>query len=93
MYGDHGYYESFGGETKKFEKRLVEIASIDERPGTGVCQIVTRDKELLEIVEIRDGARRLGAIAVRVHGETLSGRLRAHGVSLFTDTEIRQCQE
>lgn len=89
MWGDHGYYENYNGEKRDFKKTLAEIASIDERPGTGICQIVTRGQDLMEIVEIRDGARRLGAIVVRVFGEPTSGRLRAHGVSLFTDEEIR----
>lgn len=62
----------------------------DRLPSFSRLVCVERGKDVVEAIEVKtiDG-RRLGVLVIAVRGEEESGRLRAHGVSLFTQEEIR----
>lgn len=84
---DEGWY-SVGGLPKN--THLAELRSPDEVPSFSRIEIADRGKDILEGLEVKDAhGRRLGVLVLSARGEEESGRLRAHGVSLFTDEEIR----
>lgn len=68
---------------------LVELRSPDSCPSFSIIGISDRGKDIVEVLEVKnDNGVRLGALVLSARGEEESGRLRAHGVSLFTKEEI-----
>jgi hypothetical protein len=77
------------------EKKFVEICSPDQRPSSSRLAVEGQGKALAFVMEIKDdNNHRLGALVIRAFGNIDTGRLDAHGVSSFTEEEIKPpCRE
>lgn len=85
MYGDEDD-RSFAKYPPKF---LVELRTPDRCSSFSIFDVGTVGKDLIQILEVKDdNGSRLGAIVVRVIGDGDTGKLGAHGVSIFTHEEI-----
>lgn len=87
MFGEESWY-SLGklpaGTT------LADVRSPDRIHSFSRIEFANRGKDLLEVLEVKsENGRRLGAIVIAARGEGPKGRLVSHGVSLFTEEEIR----
>lgn len=92
MYGE-GWY-SIGN--KPANTTFTEIKSPDRVPSFSMLAIRDRGKDVVEVLEVKnENGQRIGALvlAARSDLDDPSGKLRAHGVSVFTAEEIQSCQE
>lgn len=91
MYGESSWY-SLGSLPKN--TTLTELRSPDTIPSFSRLKTDGRGKDIVMAMEIKDvTGRRLGALVLVGRGKKDDGRLDTHGVALFTDEEIRSCQE
>ena len=71
-------------------KRLADLRPPDCCPSFSIFDTGTVRHDLVQVLEIKaDDGLRLGALVIRVIGDPETGKLGAHGVSIFTHEEIQ----
>lgn len=87
MFGESEWYR-IGNLPKT--TTLADVCSPDRVPSFSRIEIVDRGQDLLDVIEVKDEhGRRLGALIIAARGEGPKGKLTTHGVSIYTEDEIR----
>lgn len=89
MYNGDEYLRTGASGSLPANTRLADLRPPDCCPSFSIFDIGTVGKDLVQVLEVKDdNGLRLGALVIRVVGEATTGKLGAHGVSIFTTGEI-----